>query len=126
MKELSVLLPVPPSTNMMFVNSSNATGRGRYPSVRYKAWRTTAARILTAKWQDEGRPQFHPPMQLEIRIGINHQGDITNRIKAIEDLFVKTIPGFPDDRHFEDVRITRVKMDGARAIVRPWDGEVWS
>jgi len=76
-------LPFPPSTNNLFVNGL----RGRFPSQRYADWITEAGWILTSQ-----RPAkvagpvvlsfwFNPPDK--------RKRDITNLLKAPEDLLVK-------------------------------------
>ena len=92
-----VNLPLPPSTNMMFINSPNLKGKGRFPSPAYKAWKKTAKDIVEKAWENQGRPLIDKPYSVHIRLNVNHQSDIANREKALTDLLVATIPGFPDD-----------------------------
>lgn len=90
-------LPMPPSSNNMFVNAPGKQG-GRFPSGAYKAWEKEAARALLDQWEAANRPQIAKPYAVHIRVNLNHQGDIANREKAITDLLVSTIPGFPGDQ----------------------------
>lgn len=80
-----IALPLPPSVNMMFINARNATGRGRFPSPTYKAWKKKAAELLTLQSWDMPAP----PYGVTIRVNINHQSDLDNRIKPLIDLLVK-------------------------------------
>lgn len=78
-----IILPVPPSTNNLFINARN--GRGRILSPDYKAWRKLAAKALTLQsWEMPGRPYG-----VTIRVNINHRRDLDNSTKAILDLLVE-------------------------------------
>lgn len=78
-----IRLPVPPSTNNLFINARN--GRGRILSPDYRAWRKTAAKALTlSSWDMPSRPYG-----ITIRVNVNHQSDIDNRTKAVLDLLVE-------------------------------------
>lgn len=108
-------LPLPPSANMMFINSPNSQGRGRFPSAAYKAWRREAGRQVLEQWNAADRPSIGRPFQVYIRLNVNHQSDIANREKALTDLLVATIPGFPDDAWMNRLVIERDRtIDGAR------------
>ncbi len=76
-----ISLPLPPSLNNAFVNSRN----GRYRSPAYKAWQKAAADHLTLQSWDMPKP----PYGVTIRLNINHQSDVDNRIKPLLDLLVK-------------------------------------
>lgn len=105
---------VPPSSNMMFINSPNNGGRGRFPSAAYKAWRRDAGREVLEQWIAADRPHIGKPYQIYIRINVNHQSDIANREKALTDLLVATIPGFPDDAWMDRLVVERdTSVDGA-------------
>lgn len=108
-------LPLPPSTNMMFINSSNKTGKGRFPSPAYKAWKKEAAKVLE-RYSVDTIPQ---PYGVHIRVNINHQGDIANREKATCDALVaaKIITG--------DQWINRLIIERDRTV-RECSVEVWS
>lgn len=78
-----IALPLPPSTNNMFINAKN--GNGRFLSPVYKAWRKCAAKHLTLQSWDMPTP----PYGVTIRVNVNHQSDIDNRTKAVLDLLVE-------------------------------------
>lgn len=103
----TVELPIPPSSNMMFINSRNASGKGRFLSPAYKAWRKVAGQLLMAQWLAADKPIIGKPFQVYIRVNINHQSDVANREKAVTDLLVATIPGFPDDAWMDRLVIER-------------------
>lgn len=78
-----IALPLPPSTNNMFINARG--GKGRFLSPVYKAWRKSAAKALTLQSWDMPAP----PYGVTIRVNVNHQSDIDNRVKACLDLLVE-------------------------------------
>lgn len=89
MKTVLRLQHVPPSTNNLFVN---VRGRGRVKSERYRVWLQAAGwdmkRYHNVRWDT--------PVYLTIVIGkLRANADVSNRIKALEDLLVthKIIPG---------------------------------
>jgi crossover junction endodeoxyribonuclease RusA len=76
-------LPFPPSTNNLFVNGL----RGRFPSQRYADWITEAGWILTS----QRPPKVAGPVVLSFWFNPpdKRKRDITNLLKAPEDLLVK-------------------------------------
>ena len=74
-------LPMPPSTNNLFVNIPK---RGRVPSARYKAWKTAAGLTLNV----QRPPAVSGSVDVSILVPQKTRGDIDNRIKAILDLLV--------------------------------------
>jgi len=120
----SVDLPLPPSANMMFINSPNRAGRGRFPSPQYKAWRKAAGSLVMQAWNEQFQPVISKPYALHIRLNVNHQSDIANREKALTDILVATIPGFPDDCWLNRLVVERDRsIEGARveAMTLPQD-----
>lgn len=111
---LAFSLPMPPSTNGLF-----ATFKGRRIITReYKAWRAEAEGLINLAWQQNGHPSFLRHMSLTIHVGLNYCGDISNRVKAIEDAIGKAIPDFPDDRYYDRVIVERVPgLEGARVLI---------
>lgn len=78
-----IRLPTPPSTNNMFINAKN--GKGRFLSPAYKAWRKAACEALDiCAWDMPAAPYG-----VTIRVNVNHQSDIDNRVKACLDLLVE-------------------------------------
>lgn len=95
-----VNLPMPPSVNQLFVEAKmGKSGRrsGRAPSPQYRAWKKAAQGIVRDEWDRQGQPLIDKPYSVHIRLNVNHQSDIANREKALTDILVATIPGFPDD-----------------------------
>jgi Holliday junction resolvase RusA-like endonuclease len=97
-------LPVPPSTNNLFVTDKRT--HKRFPSPAYKAWRKAAGDILGAQYARYGEPAVHKPISLHIRLNVNHQSDIANREKALIDLLVAHLD-MPDDCWIDRIVIER-------------------
>lgn len=89
MKSVIKLLHVPPSTNSLY---ANVRGKGRVKTARYRTWLQAAGWDLLRQ-----RPQaWKEPVYLTVVIGKLRAGsDVSNRIKALEDLLVEhlVIPG---------------------------------
>mgnify|MGYP003530882323 CR=1 FL=1 len=114
---MRIALPIPPSVNAMFVNSPNRTGKGRFPSTEYKAWKGAVYKRLTELW-NTARP-LDKPYAVCIRININRQSDIDNRVKAILDALVAT-GVLVGDQWVDDCRIIR------DVSVEACEVEIWS
>jgi hypothetical protein len=109
---------MPPSVNNMFATVTIKGKVRRITSRDYKAWRETETGKLTQAWELAGSPKFERHLSLTIHLGLNYGGDISNRIKGIEDLLGQAIPGFPDDRYIDQITIQRVPgIEGARVII---------
>lgn len=78
----AISLPVPPSVNAMYRNVPKV---GRVKTQSYKAWEKLAAQHLTLAACDV--PEA--PYDITIRVNVNHQSDIDNRVKPILDFLVK-------------------------------------
>lgn len=106
-------LPMPPSVNNMY-----ATFNGRrIPSREFKAWKASAADALARQYAAYGAPAIHRPVALSIRLGLNYRGDISNRIKAVEDLLTDGID-MPNDRYIERITVERDQsIEGAVVTV---------
>lgn len=91
-------LPLPTSVNGLFVESpsrkAHGKGKPRVKTREYKAWIDAAGWALKPQLQAQGAaiqpdtPTFGRHWALWIRLNVDHQGDVTNRIKALEDLLV--------------------------------------
>lgn len=72
-----IRLPVPPSTNALY------RGR-RYKTNEYKNWRLVAGLSVA----QSGVQKFEGPVVISIKAPENNRRDISNYIKAVEDLLV--------------------------------------
>jgi len=100
-------IPVGPSTNQMYIKAHRNSKFGKTLSPTFKAWTKLVAPMLLEAWEDQDRPSIGKPWSLYLRLGVNHQSDIANREKAITDMLVKAIPGFPDDAWMNRLVIER-------------------
>tara|TARA_A100000171_G_C2133355_1_gene148223 strand:+ start:943 stop:1527 length:585 start_codon:yes stop_codon:yes gene_type:complete len=94
---IEIDLDLPPSVNELFIPAAGrkkGSGRQRVKTDRYKAWITAAGWQLKAACTaararlDPKDPPFASNFGLWLRLDTDHRSDITNQIKAIEDLFV--------------------------------------
>lgn len=88
-KSVFRLACVPPSTNTLF---ANVAGKGRVRSERYRSWANAAGWDL----KRQRIIRFQCPVYLTIAIGkLSATSDVSNRVKAVEDLLVEhgIIPG---------------------------------
>ncbi|MDE2020425.1 MAG: RusA family crossover junction endodeoxyribonuclease [Patescibacteria group bacterium] len=96
---MTLRLPLPPSVNAAY---ANIPGVGRIASKRLRAWKKEAGwQILIQK-----PTRVYGPYTLEITLPRKMRGDISNRIKACEDLLVE-LSVTPDDRFCEGISIKR-------------------
>lgn len=80
----TVRLPVPPSANELFVTFPDRGGMRRGKTKIYKAWLTAAGWCLNA-----ARCQpIKGPVMLELLCPENGRRDLSNHLKATEDLLV--------------------------------------
>jgi len=108
-------LPVPPSTNNLFVN---VRGRGRRKSDEYRAWLHEAGLKLNLQ-----RPQpVSGPVHVTIRIPDIARGDLDNRIKASLDLLVKHRL-IEDDSMVASIHVSRYGGAEMQVEVRPGRAE---
>lgn len=81
----SCQVPIPPSVNTLY---RNVAGRGRVKTKAYRAW------IKAAQWiVHTGIEKVEGPVAVELaftrgRYGMSLASDVSNRIKAAEDLLV--------------------------------------
>ena len=87
----NITLPFPPSVNSMFANSFNKSGKGRYKSKKYKAWTKAAGQELLIQRPNHvtGNIDLNIAFAASQRANRGQMRDISNHIKAIEDLLVQ-------------------------------------
>lgn len=106
-------LPVPPSTNNLFVTRRHGAGRAKSPA--YEAWIREAGWLLNT--------QARPPAPLDCRLKVEIEAPFSRRrdldnLKAALDL-LKTMHVIVDDNRVDDLRIVRVAQD------RPFTVSLW-
>lgn len=114
-------LPVPPSINEAYGNRRNRPGqkqgRGRYKTKKYLQW------LKAADWEIWQHPPRRHTGKLEIQIYLPRiRGDISNRIKVVEDYLVsREITG--DDRHNRKVSVEiNPSLDCCEVRIIPYGG----
>lgn len=102
-------LPYPPTTNHLFAN----VGRGRTKTDAYRAWREAAGYSII----EQGRKRIHGHVTLSIALvrPDKRRRDLSNSIKAIEDLLV-SMAVIDDDSLVQRISIQWVS-DGAPCTV---------
>ena len=107
-----IRLPQPPSTNNLY---RNVSGKGRRKTQRYKTWLNAAGWAIKEQRPEPVRGWVIIDITVERRD--NHRRDISNTIKACEDLLVahKIIE---DDSKVQEVTARWGPVDGCE--VRYW------
>ena len=126
-------LPLPPSTNNLYVEAAGKVkgrGRQRVKTKDYRAWIEHLTWIVPNQLRNQGAlpnpkaPIIKRPFGISIAVNISHQGDVTNRIKALEDYLVasRIVDG---DQWCNRAEIERVPDLAAQCRVtayhRSWD-----
>ncbi len=102
----------PPSLNNIY---ANVPGKGRVKSSRYKTWRSAAGwDVKLAKVAKMGGPVLLDLTVKKPRV----RSDISNRIKAVEDLLVD-MDVLVDDSQVMEVRARWGDVEGARIEIMP-------
>jgi hypothetical protein len=94
----SLSLPLPPSTNHLFAT----VGRKRIRTAKYNSWARNAGTVAKIARPSPVCGKF----ALQIGLPFDMPGDISNRIKAVEDLLVD-LKFTDDDRHCVRVVVER-------------------
>lgn len=118
MPVIAFTVPLPPSTNALF---SNAPGHGRAKTKAYAKWLRQARLHLMAEGVRLPLPMGR--YRMDIAVPWRMRGDISNRIKAIEDLCVKA-GLLVDDRYAIAVAIRRERglaEDVASVALAEWE-----
>lgn len=100
----TIRLPAPPSVNAAY---RNVSGRGRAKTKAYRDWLVEADNYLLAQRHTIG--DFSGRLSIRIRIPEKTRGDVSNRIKLIEDFLVsRGVTG--DDSNNYKVSIERAAV----------------
>ena len=105
-------LPAPPSANALYKRVLNRSGkRPRTPA--YQAWAIEAGWALKFAAGDHALPLKH--VRLDLGMPFSYKRDISNGIKAVEDL-LKTHGVIVDDRWVEELRVRRIPATGPLTV----------
>lgn len=110
-------VPIPPSTNNLFATVRNFVGRNpkRVRSVVYKAWADKASQEIIA--QRVPRRGLEGDIALTLTVGPrDKRSDLSNRIKAVEDLCV-TMNIIKDDSQVTSLKISWGAVVGCRVEI---------
>lgn len=111
---IRLVLPIPTSTNKLF---KNVRGRGRVKTKEYESW------IEEAGWKliTQRQKPIRGPVEIEYLVGDDTGADLSNLIKATEDLLVRH--RLIEDDKREIVRKFSMEFmpgtEGIRVTVRP-------
>lgn len=108
---ITLVLPVPPSTNNLFAT----VGRKRIKSQRYRDWLADAGFYLMQQTFEKGT--IIGAYTMDIRVPMKVRADVTNLLKAPEDLLV-SIGVLPDDKHCFRASIERADIEDCEITVR--------
>lgn len=96
----TVRVPVPPSANALFVTFRDRGGIRRARTSEYKAWATAAGFMVKAQ-----RPhRVLGKINVRILVPRNARRDLSNHVKAVEDLLVG-LQLIDDDRHVQSLDV---------------------
>jgi Holliday junction resolvase RusA-like endonuclease len=110
----TVRIPVPPSTNALFVTFRDRGGIRRAKTKEYLSWIKAAGLMLNVQ-----RPvPVRGKVKLAITVARNNRRDLSNHIKAIEDLLVG-MSLIDDDRHVEEILMMWDDISDALVTVKP-------
>lgn len=111
---ITITLPIPPSANNLF---RNAGDRGRVKTAAYKTWIQAAGWSVIASKFGEG---IRGPVTLDILCERkdNRRRDVSNLIKATEDLLVAH-GVIEDDSKVIDLRIRWANVTGCIVMISP-------
>ena len=93
MRSNFVTIQLPPSVNELY---TNVYGRGRVKTTLYRNWQKQVVPYLTLALHKFGKQEVQ--IQYHFELGTSFKGDLSNRIKAIEDALVQA-QIIDDDNH---------------------------
>ena len=111
-KKIVLKLPVPPTTNNLYVTRRDGKGRAR--TSQYAAWQREAQQLIMIS----GCPrEGWRHVRVEVRAPLNYQRDIDN-LKPVLDV-LKTMNVIADDRWVDEYEVRRVPVTEA-LVVSVW------
>lgn len=113
--QVRIVIPLPPSTNNLFVNTNGGRGITRVKSKKYRDWLKAAgwsARIAA------GSAHFTQAVRVLVEIDLARNRDLDNALKPVLDLLV-WVKILDDDNLVDDLRIVR-SGSKTEAVVSIW------
>lgn len=110
----TVRVPVPPSANALFVTFRDRGGLRRARTSEYKAWATAAGFMIKTQ-----RPsRIGGKVNVRILVPRNARRDLSNHVKAVEDLLVG-MQLIDDDRHVQSLDVQWHDQGECLVVVTP-------
>jgi Holliday junction resolvase RusA-like endonuclease len=103
-------IPVPPSTNNLYVPRRD--GKGRAKTSAYAAWQREAGQLVTLQCQRRTQPLKH--VRVEIGAPFSYRRDIDN-VKPVLDLLT-WMGVIVDDRWVDELEVKRIAKDGPMSV----------
>ncbi len=104
MKTLTLVLPLPPGVNNLYVNVPRI---GRRKSKGYRTWIKAATASLWTQKPAGGFPLFERDFSIVVAVPLTMRGDADGRLKAPIDFLKKPGGIISDDRHAQGASISR-------------------
>ena len=116
---IHLVLPIPPSINAAYANSTKPGRRGRFKTKRYEDW-IAEAQFAVMRDQVRGSIDGAYAIHVEIDRPDKRRRDLSNMLKVIEDFCVSA--GFvTDDRFCEAIKMKWTSaVEGHPGPVRVW------
>ena len=111
--DIRFTLPVPPSTNNLYV--ARRDGKGRAKAGAYKAWIEEAGKLMLAQRVPRDGLKH---VRVEVEVPFNYQRDIDNALKPILDI-AKRMHVIVEDRWVDQIEVRRVPV-GQDLTVSIW------
>ena len=107
MRKVTILyLPLSPSVNSLYnnVNRHGTRGKWRVPTKRYQEWKAKAYNAIQTQLEDDWNTIDTPCKLLITCERRNKRSDLSNHIKALEDILVAT-KVIEDDKLVSNINI---------------------
>lgn len=108
---IRIELPLPPTSNNLFVNGRK--GKGRFINPIYAQWQWAAIAMLS-----EQKPVgcVSGPYRFRMTVPAGMRGDVDNRVKPALDFLVKQAIT-SDDRHAQSVSVERGNVKQGLCVI---------
>ena len=108
--EIVLQLPVPPTTNNLYVTRRDGKGRAR--TSQYAAWQKEAQQLIMIS----GCPrEGWRHVRVEVLAPLNYKRDIENCLKCLMDVLA-TMHIVADDRWIDQIEVRRVPVGEALTV----------
>lgn len=110
MAQVVLTLPMPPSTNHMYVSV------GRHRKILSKEYNAFKAKVKDI-WEDQGKPKLKGRLELSVALYFDskRRNDVSNRIKCLEDSLTGHL--YDDDSQIDKLYVERAGFNKPAACV---------